>query len=75
MKIKVLTFGALTEVLNKEFDMEADDTESLLALLTAKHGALAGRSLLIAVNNIVVNCNVSLKENDVVALMPPYSGG
>ncbi|MDR0792900.1 MAG: MoaD/ThiS family protein [Chitinophagaceae bacterium] len=75
MKIKVLTFGALTEVLNKEFDMEAIDTESLLALLIAKHSALAGRSLLIAVNNVVVNSNVSLKENDVVALMPPYSGG
>lgn len=75
MKIKVLTFGALTEILDKEFHAEAYDTESLMDSLAARHGALAGRSLLIAVNNVVVKGNVPLKKNDVVALMPPYSGG
>jgi molybdopterin synthase sulfur carrier subunit len=75
MKIKVLTFGVLTEILDKEFHAEAKDTESLMAWLTSKHRELKGRSLLIAVNNVVVKGNAPLKENDVVALMPPYSGG
>lgn len=75
MRVKVLTFGSLTEILNREFDMEAPDTASLMASLTANYRELTGRNLLIAVNNIVVKGNVALKEQDVVALMPPYSGG
>lgn len=75
MSVKVLTFGSLTEILDREFDMEAPDTASLMALLTESHRGLTGRNLLIAVNNIVVKGNVALKERDVVALMPPYSGG
>ncbi|WP_134087865.1 MoaD/ThiS family protein [Olivibacter sp. XZL3] len=75
MKVKVLTFGSLTEILDKEFPAEASDTDSLTASLTAKYAGLRGRKFLVAVNNIIVQENMILKEQDVVALMPPYSGG
>lgn len=75
MKVKVLTFGSLTEILDKEFRAEARDTEGLIDLLVATHAALNGRKFLVAVNNSIVRENTAFNENDVVALMPPYSGG
>lgn len=75
MKVKVLTFGSLTDILETEFSAEAADTESLTASLTAKHAGLNGRKFLVAVNDRIVKENTALKEQDVVALMPPYSGG
>ncbi len=75
MKVKVLAFGALTEILDREFYAEAEDTATLWAKLRGAYPALTGRKLLVAVNSAVVTENVPLQENDVVALMPPYSGG
>lgn len=75
MKVKILTFGSLTDILEKEFHTEASDTDTLVAVLTAKHAALDGRKFFVAVNNTIVKENIFFKESDVVALMPPYSGG
>jgi molybdopterin converting factor small subunit len=36
---------------------------------------LADRKYAVAVNMKVVQENLELKQNDTVALMPPYSGG
>ncbi|MEZ0453148.1 MoaD/ThiS family protein [Sphingobacterium thalpophilum] len=75
MKVKVKTFGSLTELLEKEFYITAVDTADLVATLTAQQPALANRSLLIAVNNTLVKETTALAADDIVALMPPYSGG
>lgn len=75
MKIKVQTFGSLTDLMEKEFCVEAADTESLLTSLRSKQAALNSRKFLLAVNNVIVKENTILKENDEVALLPPYSGG
>jgi len=75
MRVQVKTFGALTDILEKEFYITVVDTEELLAVLSSQHTALSHRKLLIAVNNTIINKPVVLQENDVVALMPPYSGG
>ena len=75
MKIKIITFGVLTDLMDKEFDAEAPDTDSLLSALCQQHSTLNGRKLLLAVNGKVVQTNTILTENDVVAIMPPYSGG
>ncbi|OOG19191.1 hypothetical protein BWD42_04385 [Sphingobacterium sp. CZ-UAM] len=75
MRVQVKAFGALTDILEKEFYMTAVDTEELLTVLSHQHVALAHRKLLIAVNNRIINDPVVLQENDIVALMPPYSGG
>jgi molybdopterin synthase sulfur carrier subunit len=75
MKIKVLTFGSITDILNREFYVEALDTNSLMASLIERHNSLKERKLLIAVNNTIVQENTILNEHDVVNIMPPYSGG
>ncbi|WP_293956625.1 MULTISPECIES: MoaD/ThiS family protein [unclassified Sphingobacterium] len=75
MKIKVRTFGSLTEILSQEFFMESTDTETLINTLYSQQPQLIERKLLIAVNHTIVRENTALMEHDVVALMPPYSGG
>jgi len=75
MKIKIRTFGSVAEILGAELYAEATDTDSLIASLYKSHRMLEGRKLLIAVNNTVIQQNTALKDNDVVAIMPPYSGG
>ncbi|MGV3763072.1 MoaD/ThiS family protein [Parapedobacter sp.] len=75
MTINVLTFGSVTEILEKEFNAQAPDTDTLVALLIEKNSELANRKLLLAVNHTIIQENTLLKEHDVVAIMPPYSGG
>lgn len=75
MKIKIRTFGSVAEILGTELDAEAIDTDSLIDSLCKNQPMLDGRKLLIAVNNTVIQQNTALKDNDVVAIMPPYSGG
>ncbi|WP_312792429.1 MoaD/ThiS family protein [Sphingobacterium sp.] len=75
MKVQVKTFGSLTDILAKEFYITANDTTELMATLSKQHVELAHRSILIAVNNTIIKKSVIFQENDIVALMPPYSGG
>lgn len=75
MKIKVKTFGSITDILDPVFYTEAPDTDSLMASLMEEQILLRNRTLLIAVNNTVIGENTILNEHDTVALMPPYSGG
>jgi len=75
MRIQVKTFGSLTDILAKEFYITAHDTTELLVTLCREHRELTDRSLVIAVNNTITKVPVVLQENDIVALMPPYSGG
>jgi molybdopterin synthase sulfur carrier subunit len=73
--IKVIAFGNLAEILGTERVIQTQETDSLLAELKKLYPQLEGRAILIAVNQQMVSKNVSLKTGDVVALMPPYSGG
>lgn len=73
--ITVRTFGSVTDMLDQEFHIEALDTDGLLAALCEQYRPLSGRKLLLAVNNKVIQTNTVLKDDDVVAIMPPYSGG
>ena len=75
MKIQVKTFGSLTDILAKEFYITANDTTELMATLSKQHVESVHRSVLIAVNNTIIKKSVIFQENDIVALMPPYSGG
>lgn len=75
MKIKILAFGQITEITGSELFIEAHDTAVLKSALQIEFPALADKKYAIAVNNKLVAEVTALKENDVVALMPPYSGG
>lgn len=74
-KIKVLAFGPLVEIVEKEFFIEATDTKKLLASLIRQFPLLENRKMAVAVNGKITKDVVLLEESDTVALLPPFSGG
>jgi len=75
MAIKIIAFGQIAEITGKEFSVDANDVNTLKSALNDKFPALVEKKYAIAVNKILVTDNVTLTDNDTVALMPPYSGG
>ncbi|MBD8081082.1 MoaD/ThiS family protein [Chryseobacterium caseinilyticum] len=75
MEIKVSSFGQIAEITGKEFMVKAADLDSLKLYLIQKFPELSDRKFAFAVNKKLVQENIILNQNDVVALMPPYSGG
>lgn len=75
MNIKIIAFGQIAEITGKELILETADFDSLKLKLIQKFPELSDKKLAFAVNKKLVQNNVILKESDVVALMPPYSGG
>ena len=74
-EIKIIAFGQIAEITGKELMLEATDLESLKQNLKQKFPELSDKKLAFAVNRKLVENNITFNENDVVALMPPYSGG
>ena len=76
-KIEILSFGQLTDITGQNtWQMEdITDTDQLKKILIEKHPALANSKYLLAVNMEVIRGNVKLNPGDVVALLPPFSGG
>ena len=76
MAIEVLIFGSLTDIVESPLRLEQiPDTNSLVSELKSRHPALENSKYVIAVNKKMIDANTALQHNDVVALMPPYSGG
>jgi MoaE-MoaD fusion protein len=80
MRVRVLCFGSLREMLAPEFDIElsaAATAGDLWRALREQHPALAPYegSLAIAVNESFATHATALKAGDEVALLPPVSGG
>ena len=77
MKIKVIAFGCLTDILGKDM-MELEDvsnTDLLKSKLYAKYPDLKRRKYKIAVNQQIISEDISLDENSEVVLLPPFAGG
>ena len=75
MEIKV--YGRLTDIvgsngLNPE---EVEDTDQLKKKLVFLCPDLSDVDYAIAVNNQIVRGNHPLHKNDVISLLPPFSGG
>lgn len=80
MKIKVLFFGITTDLVNtSNLVLEIDNITKVgdfKNLLKNKYPQLENiNSYAIAVNEDYADDNLVLKENDVVAIIPPVSGG
>ncbi|RZJ39239.1 MAG: MoaD/ThiS family protein [Chryseobacterium sp.] len=73
--VKIITFGKLKEILGSDFEEKSDNTDELQQKLSSKFPVLQTLKLRIAVNQKIISENTQLNNNDVVALMPPYSGG
>ena len=77
MKIKILTFGKIAEILLEQ-SLELDGVETTLALrmyLETNHPNLKGLHYLMAVDKKIATADSPLADQSVVALLPPFSGG
>ncbi|MBO6516332.1 MAG: MoaD/ThiS family protein [Bacteroidia bacterium] len=78
--MKVLTFGITREIIGAaEITLSGNSVtsvEQLRSVLTERYPKLSQlNSLAIAVNEVYANDEIQLNEEDVVALIPPVSGG
>lgn len=75
--IKILFFGQLVDITGvKELALEnVTDTNTLLTILHQRFPALVQSKYIIAVNQQMISENISLTDNSIVALLPPFSGG
>ncbi len=77
MTINVMIFGQLTDIISKQTLILSDiaDTNHLVKELNKKYPALAQARYIIAVDKQTVTGNAKLRDGNIVALLPPFSGG
>jgi sulfur-carrier protein len=75
--MEVQVYGRLTDIMgNNGLNPEGiENTDQLKKKLLSLYPDLSGIDYAIAVNNQIVRENHPLKKNDVVSLLPPFSGG
>ena len=77
MKVKILFFGILSEAAGKQ-EMtltNISDSETLQSHLISLIPGLKDYTFRLAVNQEFIETNRTLKDGDVVAMMPPFAGG
>lgn len=80
MKIKVLLFGIVKDIVGENtIDLDLDSTISVKdfqQIIQNKYTGLKDiENFAIAVNEEYVNRDYEIQNNDVVAIIPPVSGG
>ena len=77
MKVKILFFGILREAAGKqEITLNnINDSETLQNHLTSLIPDLKEYTFRLAINQEFIDSNCTLKEGDIVAVMPPFAGG
>ena len=76
MSQRIILFGKLADIAgNSVIVSDVADTDSLVNTLHKNYPALAQAKYIIAVDKQVIKGNTILKNNSVVALLPPFSGG
>jgi molybdopterin synthase sulfur carrier subunit len=75
--MEVQVYGRLTEIMGKKgfYPEEIENTDQLKEKLVLLYPDLCEIDYAIAVNNQIVRGNYPLHDNDVVSLLPPFSGG
>lgn len=76
-RIKIHFFGQIAEMTGAgEMVLElGDTTDNLRKQMEEMYPALRGITYSIAVNKEIIHSNTQLKPADVVAFLPPFSGG
>ena len=77
MKVKILFFGILSEAAgNQEMIInDISDSETLQNHLSSLIPGLMDYTFRMAINREFIESNRTLKDGDVVAMMPPFAGG
>ncbi|MGN7310206.1 MoaD/ThiS family protein [Alkalicoccobacillus gibsonii] len=75
--ITVKCFASIEEQIGKhslEFDFENTTVSKIIDLIEQRH-AISLDSVMIAVNEEYANLDTMVKPGDIIALIPPVSGG
>lgn len=77
MEINILVFGQIAEMTGESSFAFSDveDTDELILQLKDDYPQLQSLEFSIAVNKKIIRKNTALKNNDTVAILPPFSGG
>jgi molybdopterin synthase sulfur carrier subunit len=77
MQIEILLFGYMTEIVGKSRItlQNIPSTDQLKLQLHRLYPKLKDTPYLIAIDKNIVTENVVLKDNHIIALLPPYAGG
>ncbi|RNL55773.1 MoaD/ThiS family protein [Pedobacter jejuensis] len=77
MEINILSFGKIAEfiTINRLDTDEIFDTDGLKQQLEKTYPQLKEIKYKLALNKQIVQKNIELLPGDVVAIMPPFSGG
>jgi molybdopterin synthase sulfur carrier subunit len=75
--VEIRFFGQLTDLTKTERVLIEDmrDTDMLMNKIMEMYPALATATFKVALNNKLVNDNIEIAENSIIAFMPPFSGG
>lgn len=77
METNVLVFGQITDITGENHIKISGvaDTNGVIHLLHKNYPQLQSLEYSIAVNKKIIRENTPLKNNDTVAILPPFSGG
>ncbi len=80
MTITLKYFGLIADITNTNeelFCLEKSDftTQDLMNQLHLKYTDLQNISFAIALNKSIINTEIHLKNNDTIAILPPFAGG
>jgi sulfur-carrier protein len=77
MEIEIISFGKIAEFLqDQQLKLEGNiDTDQLRNHLENTFPQLSQMKYKLALNKKLVQVNTTIKDNDTVAIMPPFSGG
>tara|TARA_R110000737_G_scaffold352064_1_gene396494 strand:- start:49172 stop:49414 length:243 start_codon:yes stop_codon:yes gene_type:complete len=80
MTITIKYFGRIADITNKnEEEFISEDTSlstgSLINNLQLIYADLRNATYVLAVNETITKVDVQLKNNDIIALLPPFAGG
>jgi len=77
MKIRLLFFGVLTDVIGQNMVElnDINDLQSVKEYVQTEFPKLTEHSHIVSVNREIVKDNQELKDGDEVAFLPPFTGG
>jgi len=77
MRVKVLIFGQLTDIIGlSELHLnDVSDRDELVRALNEQFPELADSKYAMALDKKVISQNTQFADNSVIALLPPFSGG
>jgi molybdopterin synthase sulfur carrier subunit len=77
MDIEIVSFGHIAEFISNQRITIAgiDDTDQLRAYLESAFPLLAETKYKLALNKRMIQGKSPITQNDIVAIMPPFSGG